>query len=147
MGKCGHLIKVNRFWIVRFSNGLMNLYFVDTIRIRFWMFDTLWIQLVLSCRIRLLQKQIKNQGNIYVFALNHWWRWKIMSNTDSKWINTWLLISQVNGISWGITSSLLTKYFIDFYNIQKYTSIQTVLTQFMPQWWINLRFLWLLQVF
>ena len=74
-----HLIKVNRFCIVRFSDDLMNLYFVDTIRMRFWMIDTPWIQLLLSCRVRLLPKQIKNQENIHVFALNHWWRWKMMS--------------------------------------------------------------------
>ena len=54
-------------------------YFVDTIRTRFWMIDTPWIQLVLSCQIRLFQKQIKNQENIHVFALNHCWMWKIMS--------------------------------------------------------------------
>ena len=74
VGNCGHLIKVNRFWIVRFSDGLMYDYFVDSIRSIFWMIDTPWIQLVLSCRIRLLQKQIKNQENIHVFALNHWWK-------------------------------------------------------------------------
>jgi len=35
VGNYGHLIKVDCICIVRFSENLMNLYFVDTIRMRF----------------------------------------------------------------------------------------------------------------
>ena len=88
MGNCGHLIKVNRFWIARFSNISMNVYFADTIRIRFWMFDTPWIQLV---RIRLLQKQIganqlssRNKSRIKkIFMFLPW----IIGEGEKSWVN------------------------------------------------------------
>ena len=61
VGNCGHLIKVDRFLIVRLSHVLINIYFVDTIRKRFWMIDTPWIQLVLPCRIYKNKSRIKKK--------------------------------------------------------------------------------------